>query len=201
MEKTYTRTAGIVACHGAIVACLLTVPAEAAPQRQIRKFEATPRGMLDLLTWLEESDCQAAAIVARGADARPIEALIAGSVELRWLSVDRPPTPEAHAAMLAFELQQHPHEGAVVAPPDGSNVVQKFRSYRSTLLRQRREDAALLKELQEDWGNAVDPLPRKIQNKLHDTAGHIKFLDDTIRRMNELLESELTTFEKGLVAD
>jgi transposase len=81
MEIVHERCAGLDVHKEFVVACMRWFE-KGRVQRQVRRFETTTRGLLELLAWLEEHGCTHAGMEATGVYWKPVWHLLEGSLGL-----------------------------------------------------------------------------------------------------------------------
>ena len=72
MEVLHARCAGLDVHKDTVVACARVVEDGGAPTRQVRSFETTTRGLLELSDWLSEHGCTQVAMEATGVYWKPV---------------------------------------------------------------------------------------------------------------------------------
>ena len=82
MEVLYPRCAGLDVHKKTVVACV-RIQQGAAVEQEVRTFETTTSGLLDLSAWLSEKECGLAAMEATGVYWKPVWHILAdGELEL-----------------------------------------------------------------------------------------------------------------------
>jgi transposase len=82
MEVLHARCAGLDVHKDTVVACARVVEDGGAPTRQVRSFETTTRGLLELSDWLSEHGCTQVAMEATGVYWKPVWHVLEDSFEL-----------------------------------------------------------------------------------------------------------------------
>lgn len=79
MDRLYERCCGIDVHKKLIVACLRT-----GNKKEVREFGACTRELLKLADWLQENDCQMAAMESTGSYWKPLYNVLKGKNCLQW---------------------------------------------------------------------------------------------------------------------
>ena len=80
MQIVHERCAGLDVHKEFVVACMRRL--ERQVQREVRRFETTTRGLLELLTWLQQHECTHVGMEATGVYWKPVWHLLEGCMEL-----------------------------------------------------------------------------------------------------------------------
>jgi transposase len=81
MDLLYARCAGLDVHKDTVVACV-RIGGHGDPEREVRSFETTTSGLLELSDWLEEHGCTHVALEATGVYWKPVWHVLEGNFEL-----------------------------------------------------------------------------------------------------------------------
>lgn len=139
MDAIIQRCAGLDVHRDTVAACVLTGELDQRPQKEIRTFSTMSKGLHELLTWLEESQCTHVAMESTGIYWKPVYAILEGRFELKLANaqhiknVPGRKTDVNDAEWIAKLLRSGLIEGSFV-PPQDIRELRELTRYRKKLV-------------------------------------------------------------------
>lgn len=83
MDIIYESCAGIDVHQDNVVACVLIGPLTSTrPKKEVKKFDTTTKGLIDLRNWLVQCQCEAVAMESTGIYWKPVWHILVDSLNL-----------------------------------------------------------------------------------------------------------------------
>lgn len=156
MNVVFTICSGLDVHKRTVTACLLTLGAQGRPMKETRTFQTTTSQLLELADWLVSRGCQHVAMESTGVYWKPVYNILAGVCEEVLLvnaqhlkAVPGRKTDVKDAEWIA-ELLSHGLLRGSFIPPQEIRELRDLTRYRTTLIRQRADQANRIQKLLED---------------------------------------------------
>lgn len=155
MRIVYTLCCGLDVHKRTVTACLLKWGAQGRAVKEVRTFETTTRGLLELADWLTREGCQHVAMESTGVYWKPVHNILAGVCGEILLvnaqhvkNVPGRKTDVKDAEWIAELLSYGLLRGSFVPPPE-IRELRELTRYRTTLIRQRADQCNRIQKLLE----------------------------------------------------
>jgi transposase len=154
MEVLYERCAGLDVHKDSVVACV-RIAQQRDATREVRSFETTTSGLLELSDWLQQHDCTHVALEATGVYWKPVWHILEGNFELLLANaahirnVPGRKTDVNDATWIA-DLLAHGLIRASFVPPAGIQEIRDLTRTRKQLVREVAQHTLRIQKTLED---------------------------------------------------
>lgn len=196
LEAIVERCCGLDVHRDTVVACLLVGTLNEQPRKEIRTFSTMSKGLLELLSWLQEAECTHVAMESTGVYWKPVYHVLEGSFELKLANAQRiknvpgRKTDISDAEWLAKLLRSGLIEGSFV-PPQEIRELRELTRYRKKLVGNATAEKNRIQKLLESCG-------MKLSSVISDVFGASgRSLLDKLMNKGYLDEETIRSLVKG----
>jgi len=155
MRIVYKRCCGLDVHKRVIVACLLLLDPDGEFRKEVRKFGTMTKDLLELLDWLQQSDCTHVAMESTGVYWKPIYNILEGQLEVAVVNAQHlKGVPGRKTDVLDSEWLAECFQLGLLKPsfipPAPVREVRDLTRYRTSLIGERARTANRLQKVLED---------------------------------------------------